>query len=43
VIETTARYRTKCPCCGEWIEDGDAIAFIEDDEAWVCESCGEDF
>lgn len=34
-MRTRAQYESKCPVCGERIEVGDEIVFIEDEGEWV--------
>ena len=34
-------FRSKCAVCGEWIEEGDSIVKIEDDDEWVHEDCSD--
>jgi hypothetical protein len=33
-----ATFRSKCPACGEWIEEGEEIV-LDDDQEWVHEEC----
>lgn len=33
----SAHYSTKCPGCGEQIEEGDPIGLVDGD--WCCEEC----
>lgn len=45
MILVRAKFRGKCPCCGEWINEGDSISRLADDydgHEWVCESCAEE-
>jgi len=35
-----AEFTSKCPACGEWIEEDDWIIKNEDDE-WIHEECNE--
>lgn len=37
-----AEYRSKCPVCGDWIEEGDEISHLDDDDAWVHAECAEE-
>lgn len=34
-----AHYSSRCPSCGERIEEGDEIFRDDDLDAWVCEGC----
>jgi hypothetical protein len=33
-----SEFRSKCPTCGEWIEEGNMIVKTMDDE-WIHEDC----
>lgn len=35
-----ALWRSKCPACDEWIEEGDTIA--KEDGEWIHEDCAEE-
>lgn len=35
-----AEFRSKCACCGEWIDEGDPIVCDEDGN-WIHEGCSE--
>lgn len=36
-----AQFRSKCPSCGEWIEEDDPIV-RDDDGEWIHEGCADD-
>lgn len=36
-----AQFRSKCPACGEWIEEDDEIVRDDDDE-WIHADCADD-
>lgn len=36
-----ADFESRCECCDETISEGDRIALLEPDGAWVHEACAE--